>query len=334
MSYKFRQTILPMNDILTFEPFYKSVIWGGDRIATFKGLPSKGSDIGESWELSPMPGHESVVADGPFKGRTLPSMLAEYGCDIMGARLMERYDGKFPLLIKFIDSSDDLSIQVHPDDDLAMKRHNSLGKTEMWYSIMPAEGAYLYAGFKNRLDPEEFRKEVAENTIVGSLQKYYTHPGDVFFLPAGRVHSIGRGNFVLEIQEASDITYRIYDYDRRDAQGNPRQLHIEESVDAINFDDTEATEAKNVKAVDSAATMVENCPYFTTELFGIGGHLHLDLSKRDSFSILIAVKGNLTLTGAAGKKAALPQGTTVLVPASLQAVDINGEGEVISVYIP
>lgn len=323
-----------MNQILTFEPFYKSVIWGGDRIARFKGIPSKGSDIGESWELSPMPGHESVVSEGPFAGRTLPGLIAEYGNDIMGERLMKKCDGKFPLLIKFIDSSDDLSIQVHPDDALAARRHNSLGKTEMWYSIMPAEGAYLYAGFKNALTPGEFRAHVADNTIVADLGKYYTRPGDVFFLPAGRVHSIGRGNFVLEIQEASDITYRIYDYDRRDAAGNPRQLHVEESVDAIDFNDTGATGARNVKVSGNGSAEVVKCPYFVTDLLGVDGHHPLSLSGRDSFTILVTVEGNLTLTGADSQKVAMPQGTTVLVPASLAEVSFEGKGQVISVFIP
>ncbi len=208
-----------MLPIFSFEPVFKSVLWGGKRIAEFKGIPSQGDHVGESWELSPMPGHESVVADGPFKGETLPQLLAAHGREIMGEKLYERYGDKFPLLIKFIDSTQDLSIQVHPDDELAAKRHDSLGKTEMWYSVVPAEGAYLYAGFSQEMDADKFRRMVADSTIVDALSKYYTKPGDVFFLPAGRVHAIGQGNFVLEIQEASDITYRIYDYNRR--RGEP-----------------------------------------------------------------------------------------------------------------
>lgn len=253
-------------EILKFDPIFKSVIWGGKRIAEFKGLPSQGDHIGESWELSPMEGHESVVSQGTFKGATLPSLIANHGNEIMGERLMKKYDGKFPLLIKLIDSSDDLSVQVHPDDELAAKRHNSLGKTEMWYSIAPAEGAYLYAGFSKHIDAAEFRRQVAENEIIPSLHKYFTHPGDIFFLPAGRVHSIGRGNFVLEIQEASDITYRIYDYDRRDAQGNPRQLHVEESVDAIDFDDTADLPAENELGVVGELRPLAESSYFKTEI--------------------------------------------------------------------
>lgn len=321
--------------ILKFTPIFKSVIWGGKRIAEFKGIPSQGDHVGESWELSPMKGNESVVEDGPFKGATLPELMASHGEEIMGERLSAKYGSHFPLLVKFIDSTDDLSIQVHPDDELAGKRHNSLGKTEMWYSVNPAEGAYLYAGFKEKITPEEFRAKVADNTIVDVLGKYYPARGDVFFLPAGRVHSIGRGNFVLEIQEASDITYRIYDYDRRDAQGNPRQLHIEESVDAIDYDDTDMT-VGHASPNGSEELILEKCPFFTTTLIDVTGEKRLDLAARDSFSIVIAAQGNATLVDNEGRKTTLPQGTTVLVPASMPYIDIvaeDGPCEIVTSYI-
>ncbi len=320
-------------EILKFEPIFKSVIWGGKRIAEFKGIASQGDHIGESWELSPMPGHESVVSQGTFKGATLPSLITEHGNEIMGERLMKKYDGKFPLLIKLIDSSDDLSVQVHPDDALAAKRHNSLGKTEMWYSIAPAEGAYLYAGFSRHIDAAEFRREVAENEIIPSLHKYFTHPADVFFLPAGRVHSIGRGNFVLEIQEASDITYRIYDYDRRDAQGNPRQLHVEESVDAIDFDDTVDLPADNEPGVVGELRTLADCPYFKTEVARVDGSMTVSLAARDSFTILVATAGELTVKSADGE-ISLRQGETALVPASTREISVEGKGTFVSTFIP
>jgi len=320
-------------EILKFEPIFKSVIWGGKRIAEFKGIASQGDHIGESWELSPMPGHESVVSQGTYKGATLPSLIADHGNEIMGERLMKKYDGKFPLLIKLIDSSDDLSVQVHPDDALAAKRHNSLGKTEMWYSIAPAEGAYLYAGFSKHIDVAEFRREVAENEIIPSLHKYFTHVGDVFFLPAGRVHSIGRGNFVLEIQEASDITYRIYDYDRRDAQGNPRQLHVEESVDAINFDDTVDFPADNELGAVGEFRTLADCSYFKTEVARVDGSMTVELAARDSFTILVATAGELTVKSACCE-ISLRQGETALVPASTKSVIVQGNGTFVSTYIP
>lgn len=321
-----------MLPILKFEPVFKSVLWGGTRIAEFKGIPSQGDHIGESWELSPMAGNESVVAEGALKGETLPALLAKYGKEIMGEKLYERYGEKFPLLVKFIDSTQDLSIQVHPDDELAAQRHNSLGKTEMWYSVVPADGAYLYAGFSQDMNPDKFRAKVADSTIVEALSKYYTKPGDVFFLPAGRVHAIGQGNFVLEIQEASDITYRIYDYNRRDAQGNLRQLHVEESVGAINYAD-KAQEVKNVTAAAGIEAMVEDCGYFTTTLVNVVGEYQLELAQRESFTILISTKGNLTVVATDGTEYALPQGQTLLVPAEMPAVTLKGEGDVVTVYI-
>lgn len=236
------------------------------------------------------------------------------------------------MLVKLIDSADDLSVQVHPDDALGAKRHNSLGKTEMWYSVAPAEGAYLYAGFSRKLDVAEYRRQVAENEIIPSLRKYFTKPADVFFLPAGRVHSIGRGNFVLEIQEASDITYRIYDYDRRDAEGNPRQLHVEESVDAIDFDDTADVPVPNVRPEAGRTSMLADCAYFTTEVSGIDGCTVFDLSNRDSFTILVATEGELELRSESGN-VGLRQGETALVPASVARLEICGKGAVVSTYI-
>lgn len=321
--------------ILKFTPIFKSVLWGGKRIAQFKNMPPQGDHVGESWELSPMKGNESVVSEGPMKGRTLPELMISDGEEIMGKRLYAKYGDKFPLLIKFIDSTDDLSIQVHPDDELAAKRHNSLGKTEMWFSVLPAEGAYLYAGFKKQITPEQFRAMVADNTIVDVLGKFYPKRGDMFFLPAGRVHSIGRGNFVLEIQEASDITYRIYDYDRRDAQGNPRQLHIEESVDSITYNDTEMT-VDHFEPKAGEEIVMESCPFFTTTLMEIEGTTSLKLAERDSFSVVISTRGNAVLTAPDGSKTILNQGETVLVPASMESLDITASGdscEIVTTYI-
>lgn len=320
-------------EILKFDPIFKSVIWGGTRIASFKGIASQGEHIGESWELSALPGHESVVSQGHLKGATLPSLLVNHGNEIMGERLMKRYNGQFPLLIKLIDSSDDLSVQVHPNDALASRRHNSPGKTEMWYSIAPAEGAYLYSGFNRKLTPEEFSRQVADNEIIDSLNKYYTRPGDVFFLPAGRVHSIGRGNLVLEIQEASDITYRIYDYDRRDADGNPRELHIDESVDAIDFSDTVPLPPTNEPGKTGQFSLLAECSYFRTEVARIDGVMDVALAARDSFTVLVATDGDLTVSDGHGE-ISLRQGETALVPASTSSITIAGKGTVVSTYVP
>lgn len=321
-----------MLPVLKFSPYFKSVIWGGKRIAQFKGLPSQGDDIGETWELSPMPGHESVVAEGEFKGQTLNDLVARYPRQILGGKVDDKWHGHFPLLVKFIDSNDDLSIQVHPDDALAKERHNSLGKTEMWYSVLPSEGAYLYAGFNQPMDADKFRSMIADNTIVSALGKFFVKPGDVFFLPAGRVHAIGKGNLLVEIQEASDITYRIYDYDRRDAQGNPRELHVEQSVGAVNYNDV-GQEAKNVIPAKGETLEVEKCEYFTTDAMDVDGKATLDLAPLDSFTILIGIGGDLTVTDPEGRTTPLPAGQTLLVPAEIPSLTITGNGRLLTVNL-
>ena len=319
--------------ILIFEPRFKSVIWGGKRIAEFKGVPSQGDNIGESWELSGVPGHESVVADGMFKGKNLRELLRDHSDEIMGGRLAARFGDEFPLLIKFIDSSDDLSVQVHPDDELARKRHNCSGKTEMWVSIAPEKGAYLYSGLNRVLTPDEYRQRISDNTIIECLGKYYPEKGDVFFLPAGRVHSIGKGNFVLEIQETSDITYRIYDYDRRDAVGNPRQLHIEESVDAVDFSDTAGAAPSRIPQEENVQNVIADCAHFTTTAINVMDQYVLDLESRDSFTVLVVVDGNALLIDPEGNETALSNGSTTLIPAAMSGVIIRGNCNVITSYI-
>lgn len=319
--------------ILTFVPRFKSVIWGGERIAGFKGLPSQGDNIGESWELSCVPGHESVIADGEYKGRNLRELMHSNGKEIMGQRLLGMYGEDFPLLIKLIDSADDLSVQVHPDDKLAHARHNCPGKTEMWISVDPAPGAYLYSGFNREITPDEYRERIKDNTLTEVLGKYYPAKGDVFFLPAGRVHSIGRGNFVLEIQQSSDITYRIYDYDRRDAQGNPRQLHIEESVDAVNFKDTDGAAPSHIVGAPDKEEVIADSAYFTTTFINVEGEVKLDLAARDSFTILIAVEGDAHLVDHEGRETVVRQGYASLIPASMPAVTVKGDCRIVTTFI-
>lgn len=321
-----------MIPVLQFTTYFKPVIWGGERIAEFKGIPSQGDNIGESWELSPMPGHESVILDGPFKGETLNSIVARYPDEILGEKVNARWHGKFPLLIKFIDSNDDLSIQVHPDDQLAAKRHQGLGKTEMWYSVAPQPGAYLYAGFNRKMDETIFREMIADNTIVDALAKADVRKGDLFYLPAGRVHAIGRGNLIVEIQEASDITYRIYDYDRRDAQGNPRELHVDQSVEAVRYDDV-VTEKTNVIPAKGETALLVDCEYFTADVRDIAEAVNIDLSAIDSFTVLINIGGNLTVTTADGSTYPLPQGHTLLVPACQPTIHLKGTGQILTVHL-
>lgn len=321
-----------MNELLKFTPILKSVMWGGKRLAAYKGFAISDTPIGESWELSPIEGMESVVAEGSFKGKKLSELLTEFSVDILGRRLSAIHGNRFPLLIKFIDSADNLSVQVHPDDSIALRRHACSGKSEMWYSIAPEKDSYLFAGFSQCVNRDQFRRLIRDNKVTDVLQKYFTRPGDVLFIPAGRIHSMGAGNLLLEIQQASDVTYRVYDYDRRDASGKKRELHIEESIEALDFKDCKGSDISNVQAIAGQSNRLATCRYFTADITGIDGRTEFDLSSRDSFTALTAVSGNMNIECPHGKMS-LHQGETVLVPACLTSIIIEGRGSVISVYI-
>lgn len=227
---------------LKFEPILKQTLWGGDKIIPFKHLNDTLANVGESWEVSAVEGSESIVANGADKGLTLPDMVRKYKEDLVGEANYARFGNKFPLLIKFIDAKLDLSIQVHPGDELAKKRHNSFGKNEMWYVIAADQGAKLISGFAEQITPKEYKERVYNGTFADVLQTCAIKPGDVFYVPAGRVHGIGAGAFVAEIQQTSDITYRIFDYNRKDKDGKSRELHTSQAIDAINFADDKSIE--------------------------------------------------------------------------------------------
>lgn len=320
-----------MLPIFQFKPIFKSVLWGGRRIAEFKHIPAAAEVIGESWEVSPMKGDESIVADGMFKGLSLNELCNKFADELLGTDVCEKFGNRFPLLIKFIDSTKDLSIQVHPDDEIAMRRHNSLGKTEMWYSVAPAEGAYLYAGFKHAMTPDSFMKSITDGTITDKLNRYDVKSGDVFYLPAGKVHSIGQGNLILEIQEASDITYRIYDYDRLDAQGNKRQLHIEESIEAVDYIES-SQGAIHVDTTPGVLTTIVDCDYFTFKLLKLSGEYSLQLPVGKSFTVVISTKGDIEIR-TADNAITLAQGHTALIPASMRNAILYGQGEIVTVNI-
>lgn len=312
---------------LKFKPILKSTIWGGNKIIPFKHLDCQQEQVGESWEISDVPGDESVVADGNDAGKNLTELVGEYKEKLVGAENYKRFHGKFPLLIKFIDAQQDLSIQVHPNDELAMKRHNSMGKTEMWYVIGAAEGAHLRSGLSQRITPEEYAQRIADNTICDVLADYPIHPGDVFFLPAGRIHSIGAGSFIAEIQQTSNVTYRIYDFNRKDKNGNTRELHTELSKDAIDYtvhDDyrTHYTPKKN-----EGVELVE-CPYFTTSVYDLTEPMTVDYSELDSFVIYICMEGACTVTDDEGNELRLQAGESALFPAVTKSVEVRPEGSV------
>lgn len=312
---------------IRFVPYLKSVIWGGEKICIYKGIEQTEAKIGESWEISAVPGHESVVADGPYKGMKITEIIECFGPELLGREVFERYGGKFPLLVKLIDANDNLSVQVHPDDDLARKRHDSLGKTEMWYIIDADEGARIYSGLNRQLMPDEYVRMVADNTIEQALAVHDSHPGDVFFLPAGRVHAIGAGNLLAEIQESSDITYRIYDYNRRDPQGNPRELHTEQAKDAIDY--TFYEEYKSAPADPSVAdAVIADCGHFKVDRLLLDGELSLSFDE-SSFTVLMCLEGECSMEYE-GEKTTLKRGETVLVPAALTSFMIKGKGTLLT----
>ena len=320
---------------LKFQNIFKSVVWGGEKIAPFKGVNTQQKNIGESWELSGVKGNESIVAEGPLAGRTITSLAEEYKGALLGEKVYAATGAEFPLLIKFIDARDDLSIQVHPDDKLAAERHNgSKGKTEMWYVVQADEKAHLMSGLNKEITPEEYAAKVADNTITDVLHDYDVHAGDVFFLPAGRIHSIGKGCFIAEIQQTSDITYRIYDFGRLGLDGKPRELHTELSKAAIDY--TVLPDYKTqYQSIKNQENEIVSCKYFTTSLYELDKEVTKDMSGLDSFVIAICVEGSGSLTDSEGNVVSLSQGETVLIPACSRSFTLRPEGnmKVITSYI-
>lgn len=304
---------------LKFIPLYKDKIWGGNKIKTvlhkdYGDLPN----CGESWELSGVEDNVSVVANGFLEGNTLEELIEIYMGDLVGDRVFDRFGIEFPLLIKFIDANDDLSIQVHPDDQMAEKRHNAFGKTEMWYVIQADPGSQLQVGFNQQVDVPQYLEKLENNKLTEILNFEQVSAGDVYFIPAGRVHAIGKGILLAEIQQTSDITYRIYDYDRRDKEGNPRELHTELAVDAIDFTiHPEYKTTYEVKANESVELV--KCKYFTTNMLELNKVVEKDYNELDSFVIFICLEGSVEVETESGSEI-LVMGETILIPASLESV--------------
>lgn len=300
---------------LKFNPILKSLIWGGNRIAAYKRNKAELPNIGESWELSGVKGSESVVVGGQYAGFTLSQLIAELKGELVGRKVYERFGTEFPLLVKFIDARDDLSIQVHPNDTLAQQRHGKHGKTEMWYVVDADEGAHLKSGFSQQITPKEYELRVADNTLTNVLCDYAVQPDDLFFLPAGRVHAICAGTFVAEIQQTSDVTYRIYDYGRVGKDGKPRELHTELAKDAIDYTVLPDYRSHYAAAKNREVELVA-CPYFTTSLYDLDAAVEKDLSTMDSFLIVMCLAGRGTLLDDRGDETPIRQGETLLVPAA------------------
>ena len=311
---------------LKFEDIFKTVVWGGEKIAPFKGVQTEQHNIGASWELSGVKGNESVVANGPLAGHTITELACEYKEVLLGKKVYEATGTEFPLLIKFIDARDDLSVQVHPDDTLAGARHNgSKGKTEMWYVVQADEGAHLMAGLSRQTTPQEYESKVNDNTVTEILKDYKVREGDTFFIPAGRVHSIGKGCFIAEIQQTSDITYRIYDFGRLGLDGKPRELHTELAKDAIDYTVLDDYRTHYPQVTDSENTLV-SCKYFTTSLFDLSQSVTKDIASLDSFLIAICIDGQGTISDGHGNTIQIRKGETILLPADSLSATFTPEG--------
>ena len=316
--------------ILQFQPILKQILWGGDRIAPFKQLDCTTPNIGESWELSGVAGDETICTT--MENKSLNTLVAEYKEKLVGETNYKRFGNEFPLLIKFIDARQDLSIQVHPDDATALRQGKMRGKTEMWYLMQSNADAKLYSGLKQQITPDEYKKMVEDGSICDALAQYPVKEDDVFFLPAGRIHAIGAGCFLAEIQQTSDVTYRIYDFKRKDKDGNYRQLHTEEAAEAIDYtvyDDyrTQYTPCKNqaVKLVD--------CPYFTTSVYDIDNLTEIEAVANDTFVVLIVLKGEGTVTTDGDETVSVKAGDTLLIAAENSRLEVSGSIKLLETHI-
>jgi mannose-6-phosphate isomerase len=317
---------------IRFEPLLKSTLWGGDKIIPFKHLNSEQQQVGESWEISGVADNETVVSDGPYQGKSLNILLHEMKAQLIGVDNYRRFGDEFPLLIKFIDAHQDLSIQVHPNDEIAHRQGKPRGKTEMWYIMESEPNSMLYSGLQKEITPEQYKTMVDDGTITDAIAQYKVKEGDVFFLPAGRIHSIGTGCFLVEIQQTSDVTYRIYDYKRKDKNGNYRELHTREAAECINYHVEKSYRTEYVPRKNQGVSLVQ-CPYFNTAIYDLDEPMTLDYSELDSFVILIALRGEGTLTDDEGNKIPFRMGDTVLLPATTQMVEVEGTVKFLETYV-
>ena len=306
---------------IKFTPWLRTMVWGGSRISKYKQLDKISDGIGESWEISAVEGHESVVEEGKFKGKALPDLVMEYKEQLVGHRVYATYGDRFPLLIKLIDAQQDLSIQVHPNDELARELHGEgqFGKTEMWYVIDAAPGAFLYSGMRSLITPEEYRRRVADGTICEVLAKHKVKAGDVFFIPAGRVHAICSGILLAEVQQTSDWTYRIFDYNRLGLNNKPRELHTENAAKAIDFRIQEYRTCYEDKL--NELNDVLTCPYFSIKVIDASEAKHLDMSACDSFVVLMALEGSCRVVTHGGELT-MKTGESCLIPACETVFDV------------
>lgn len=316
----------------SFVPQIKYRLWGGDKFSSVLKKEYVGEKRGESWEISTVPKLESEIATGPYKGKTLVEMITAFPKELMGEAVIERFGNSFPLLIKFIDAKVPLSVQVHPNDALAKERHNSFGKNEMWYVLDAEPNAELLLGFKKVINQAAYQQLLKENRLEEVLHAEKVSAGDVVYIPAGRIHAIGGGVLLAEIQQSSDITYRVHDYNRVDAKtGKTRELHNDLALDALDFSVQKKHKTNYSKDLNQVNTVLET-PFFTTSFLPINGAMERNYQNHDCFHVLIGVKGTLSVYYAE-KEYALPLGGCLLIPAAIQQLRIQGDGSCLEVYV-
>ena len=317
---------------LKFKALLKQTIWGGDKIIPFKHLSEKLDKVGESWEISGVKDNETMVSEGDLAGQSLNDIVRRYKGELVGKDNYERFGDEFPLLIKFIDARQDLSIQVHPTDEIAHKQGKRRGKTEMWYIMDSDPDAKLYCGLKEQITPEQYKKRVENDTITDALARYSVKEGDVFFLPAGRIHAIGSGCFLAEIQQTSDVTYRIYDFKRKDKDGHYRQLHTKEAAECINFKVENNYRTGYVPQKNQGVSLVR-CSYFCTAVYDLDEPMTIDYSELDSFVILIGMKGEGIIVDNEGNECVIRAGESILLPATTQTIKVSGTVKFLETYV-
>lgn len=314
---------------LQFNPIFKERIWGGTKLKTILNKSISSDITGESWELSTVEGDVSIVSNGDLAGKSLTEIINEFPIELLGENVYKRFGKQFPLLFKFLDAREDLSIQVHPNDELAKKRHNSFGKTEMWYIMQADENARIIVGFKEKSNAEEYVDNLKKKSVLSLLNDVKVNTGDVFFLETGTVHAIGAGLVVAEIQQTSDITYRIYDFDRVDAYGNHRELHVDLALEAINYNTVETK--KDYAKIQNTSNEIVNCQYFTTNFIPLDGDLSVQ-KNGNSFTVYMCVEGNFQIESN-NSIYNYKKGDTILIPAALKEYKLLGKGSVLEIYI-
>ena len=316
---------------IKFKPILKEKIWGGNKLNTLLGKETDKDNVGESWEISDVNGNISEVCNGVYKGSNLKELIEEHEADLLGAENFENFGYNFPLLIKFLDAKTDLSVQVHPDNKMAKKNHNSFGKTEMWYIMDSEENADIVLGLKDKNTNPSILKNINAKNVAAIFNREQVKKGDSFYIPAGKIHAIGAGVLAAEIQQTSDITYRVYDWDRADVEGQKRELHTELAQKAAKqFDSNGKTE---YTIQPNTRTNLVNCEYFTTNILDITNHLVKDYTNLDSFIIFMCVEGTIKLT-AGSQLETLKMGETILVPAKTEEVAFNSkDGKLLEIYV-